>query len=71
MGYWHGHHQKSKKTAFLISFLGWKVKQKWLFPTLARTMHRFSSRGAESAGLTRRATGGPHKRTVGYVEEAY
>ena len=37
---------------------------------LARIMHRFSSRSAESAGLTRRATEAPRKRTVGYAEEA-
>ena len=37
---------------------------------LARIMHRFSSRSAESAGLTRRATEAPRKSTVGYAEEA-
>jgi hypothetical protein len=33
-------------------------------------MHRFSSRNGENAGLTRRATEAPAKRTVRYVEEA-
>ena len=33
-------------------------------------MHRFSSRSAESADLTRRVTEAPRKRTVGYAEEA-
>jgi hypothetical protein len=33
-------------------------------------MHRFSSRSGENAGLARRATEDPRKRTVRYVEEA-
>ena len=42
---------------------------------LARIMHRFLSRSAESDDLTRRGgtrlrVGGPRKRTVGYAEEA-
>ncbi len=38
---------------------------------LAGIIHRFSLRRGESAGLARRVTGGPRKRTVGYVEEGY
>ena len=40
-----------------------------LFLGLARIMHRLSSRGGESASLTRRATGEHRRRTVKYVEE--
>ena len=36
---------------------------------LARFMHRFSSRSADSAGLTRRATKGPTGVLVQYAEE--
>jgi len=51
---------------FLSSSLGSTFSLRHLFLSLllARIIHRFSSRSAESAGLTRRATRGHRRRTL-------